>query len=63
MSSLAQLNRQYIGGVWRDGSAQKTLTDRNPFNGSTVARFQLANLADLDEAYRSAASGRRFGRA
>jgi aldehyde dehydrogenase (NAD+) len=60
MSSLAQLNRQYIGGVWRDGSAQKTLTDRNPFNGSTVARFQLANLADLDEAYRSAASAQKI---
>src|SRR6516225_3548509 len=60
MSSLAQLNRQYIRGVWRDGSAQKTLTDRNPFNGSTVARFQLANLADLDEAYRSAASAQKI---
>ena len=54
MSSLAKLNQQYIGGVWRDGSSSKVLADTNPFNGSVVASFKLASLADLDEAYRSA---------
>ena len=54
MSSLAKLNQQYIGGVWRDGSSSKVLADKNPFNGSVVASLKLASLEDLDEAYRSA---------
>ena len=54
MSSLAKLNQQYIGGVWRDGSSSKILADTNPFNGNAVASFKLAGLKDLDEAYRSA---------
>src|SRR5215472_1271067 len=54
MSSLAKLNQQYIGGVWRDGSSSKVLADKNPFNGRVVASFKLASLEDLDEAYRSA---------
>ena len=54
MNPFRALNQQYIGGVWRAGCSQKVLTDRNPFNGETVAEFQMASLADLDEAYRSA---------
>ena len=60
MAFLTQLNRQYIGGVWRDGSSQKVLTDRNPFNGKAITAFKLANLADLDEAYRSAAAAQKI---
>jgi acyl-CoA reductase-like NAD-dependent aldehyde dehydrogenase len=60
MSQFAQLNKQYIGGVWRDGKSQKVLTDQNPYNGKTIAEFRLGNLADLDEAYRSAASAQKI---
>ncbi|HXX14220.1 MAG TPA: aldehyde dehydrogenase family protein [Candidatus Eremiobacteraceae bacterium] len=60
MSALSDLNQQYIGGQWRDGSSAKTLTDSNPFNGRTVASFKLANLKDLDEAYRSAAAAQKI---
>jgi vanillin dehydrogenase len=56
VNQFAKLNQQYIGGQWRDGKSQKVLSDRNPFNEEVIARFQLASLADLDEAYRSAAS-------
>jgi vanillin dehydrogenase len=59
MNRLAELNKQYIGGVWRDGSSQKVLTDRNPYNGKTIADFKLASLSDLDEAYRSAATAQQ----
>jgi aldehyde dehydrogenase (NAD+) len=59
MNSLTKLNKQYIGGVWRDGTSQKTLTDRNPFSGQTIAEIKLATLADLDEAYRSAATAQK----
>lgn len=59
MNQFAKLNKQYIAGTWRDGKSQKTLADRNPFNGNPIAEFKLANLSDLDEAYRSAAAAQR----
>jgi vanillin dehydrogenase len=60
MNQLAALNKQYIGGVWREGSSQKTLTDSNPYNGQKIADFKLASLSDLDEAYRSAAAAQKI---
>src|ERR1700687_2107854 len=60
MNRFAQLNKQYISGVWRDGTSQKVLTDLNPYNGSKIAEFRLGSLADLDEAYRSAASAQKI---
>lgn len=59
MNQFAVLNKQYIGGVWRDGASQKTLTDRNPYNGKTITQFKLASRADLDEAYRAAAAAQK----
>jgi acyl-CoA reductase-like NAD-dependent aldehyde dehydrogenase len=59
MNQFVKLNQQYIGGIWRDGKSQKVLTDRNPYNGKSIAEFKLANLADLDEAYRSAAAAQK----
>ena len=59
MNQFAALNKQYIGGVWRDGASQKTLTDRNPYNGKPIAEFKLASLADLDAAYRAAAAAQK----
>lgn len=60
MNQFAALNKQYIGGVWRDGTSQKSLADYNPYNGKSIAEFKLANLADLDEAYRSAAAAQKI---
>jgi aldehyde dehydrogenase (NAD+) len=60
MNKFAALNKQYIGGVWREGSSQKTLTDSNPYNGQKIADFTLASLSDLDEAYRSAAAAQKI---
>ncbi len=59
MNRFAKLNQQYIAGVWRDGSSRKTLVDKNPYNGETIAEFKLASLADLDQAYRSAAAAQK----
>jgi len=59
MNQFAKLNQQYIGGMWRDGKSQKALTDRNPYDGKTIAEFKLASLADLDEAYRAAAAAQK----
>jgi vanillin dehydrogenase len=59
MNRFAKLNQQYIGGEWRDGKSQKMLADKNPYDGSAIANFKLASLADLDEAYRSAAAAQK----
>ncbi len=59
MNQFVKLNKQYIGGIWRDGKSQKILTDRNPYDGTTIADFRLASISDLDEAYRSAAAAQK----
>jgi vanillin dehydrogenase len=60
MNPFTKLNKQYVGGTWRDGASSKTLTDRNPFNDKPICEFKLANLADLNEAYRSAAAAQKL---
>ena len=59
MNQFRKLNKQYVGGVWRDGRSEKVLSDRNPYDGTTIAEFKLATRADLDEAYRSAAAAQK----
>ena len=59
MNPFAKLNKQYIAGVWRDGTSGKVLSDKNPFSGAPIADFTLATLADLDEAYSSAAAAQK----
>jgi acyl-CoA reductase-like NAD-dependent aldehyde dehydrogenase len=59
VNQFSKLNKQYIGGNWRDGASTKVLTDRNPYNGNAIADFKLATLADLDEAYASAAAAQK----
>lgn len=60
MNQFRKLNKQYIGGVWRDGKSEKVLSDRNPYDATTIAEFKLATRADLDEAYRSAAAAQKI---
>jgi hypothetical protein len=31
------LNKQFVGGTWRDGGGAKQLADTNPYDGSPVA--------------------------
>jgi acyl-CoA reductase-like NAD-dependent aldehyde dehydrogenase len=60
MNPFIKLNKQYISGTWRDGASSKVLTDRNPYNDKPICDFKLASLADLDEAYRSAAAAQKI---
>jgi aldehyde dehydrogenase (NAD+) len=59
LNPLKNLNQQYIGGLWRDGSSKKVLEDVNPYDGTPVAKFKLASAADIDAAYRSAAEAQK----
>ena len=54
MNPFRGLNRQFIGGVWRDGNSKVSVVDRNPFNGAEIGAFKLSNVADINEAYESA---------
>lgn len=56
MNFLKQLDSQYINGVWRDGTGQTKMENRNPYNGELIATYQAANTKDLDEAYEAAAN-------
>ncbi len=60
MNPFMKLNKQYISGIWRDGASSKVLTDRNPYNDKPICEFKLGSLADLDEAYRSAATAQKI---
>lgn len=60
MNPFSKLNKQYIGGSWRDGASGKVLSDRNPYNGDLIAEFKLGTRADLDEAYASASAAQKI---
>lgn len=59
MNPLLKLNQQYIAGNWRDGGSARAFADCNPFSGNAICTFKLANVVDLDEAYRSAQSAQK----
>ncbi|HEX8108119.1 MAG TPA: aldehyde dehydrogenase family protein [Kofleriaceae bacterium] len=46
----------YIAGAWRDGRGTRREQDRDPYTGEVLVELQLAGHADLDEAYRAAAT-------
>ncbi len=52
---VTAVNRQLIDGQWQDGSSTSVLVDRNPYDGSVIAEFPVADVEDIDAAYRAAA--------
>jgi aldehyde dehydrogenase (NAD+) len=46
---------QYINGAWCSGNSGRTLDDTDPYTGQVLAQLTLANRADLDKAFDSAA--------
>jgi vanillin dehydrogenase len=48
------LDKQFIGGEWRDGGGGKRLADVNPYDGSPIADFGIASVGDVDAAYTAA---------
>lgn len=47
-------DKQYMAGQWREGSADRFLTNINPYNGDTLTTIRLANQADVDNCYHNA---------
>lgn len=52
-------NLQYIGGHWREGRSEKTLTVTNPFDDAVLTTIRQASVQDLDEAYRTAETAQK----
>ncbi|MFD1134678.1 aldehyde dehydrogenase family protein [Paenibacillus urinalis] len=52
--NYTELGKQFIGGDWREGSSEKTMSDINPYNDEVITTFQIASVKDIDEAYKSA---------
>lgn len=47
-------DKQFIGGVWKEGSSQKIDTVTSPYNGEVLTKLKLASKKDIDEAYQTA---------
>ncbi|KRE86019.1 aldehyde dehydrogenase [Rhodanobacter sp. Soil772] len=47
---------QSIAGTWRSGRSGSSLEVRNPYTSETIASFAKADLSDVDEAFRGAAT-------
>jgi aldehyde dehydrogenase (NAD+) len=45
-----------IGDRWRPGGSAETLTDTDPWDGSTVAQIRLASVDDVEAAYAAASA-------
>ncbi len=48
------LDKQYVGGIWRDAKESSKLIDTDPYTSETLAEIVQANKDDLDEAYQTA---------
>ena len=48
-----------IGGMWREGRSEKTLTNTNPYDNTVLTTIRQASVQDLDEAYAAAESAQK----
>lgn len=53
MLTIQSLNKQYIGGQWVDGQSDRILKDVNPYSGATLTEFKMANVSEIDLAYKA----------
>lgn len=56
---MKSYSKQFIGGVWKDGSSGNTYPNVNPFNNEVIETFMLASREDVDEAYSAAAKAQK----
>ncbi|MCC8123227.1 MAG: aldehyde dehydrogenase family protein, partial [Oscillospiraceae bacterium] len=55
ISLMKQYTKQYIAGIWREGTSEHTLTNCNPLTGEVLYSYRAASQQDVDEAYAAAA--------
>lgn len=54
MQAYENMHLQYIGGQWRDGQSQATITSTNPYTDDVYTSFQAASMEDVDQAFEAA---------
>lgn len=59
MFQYEELNKQFIGGKWQEGSSPNVLENKNPYTQKTFTTFRKATADDIDEAYRAAALAKK----
>ena len=52
-------DKQFIGGVWREGRGRRVLEDRDPYTGEVLCRYRSAGPEDLDDAYAAARAAQK----
>lgn len=55
---IQQLGKQFIAGEWRDGQSSRTLNNINPYNDEIITTYKIANVDDIDGAYKAAAKAK-----
>jgi len=58
-ASYTNFSGQFIGGKWRPGRSAGSLADRDPYTGKIIADISMADIADVDAAFASAAGAQR----
>src|SRR5207245_2910050 len=51
MNKYTDLNKQYINGIWRDGSTDDTIDNLNPYDNTLINTYKGASKQDVDEAF------------
>ena len=52
-------DKQFIGGLWREGRGSRLLEDRNPYTGELLYTYRSASREDVDDAYAAAKAAQR----
>ncbi|QCR24811.1 aldehyde dehydrogenase [Pontibacter sp. SGAir0037] len=51
VTGYEDLNKQYIGGEWMDGSEDYEIENLNPYDESVLNKFKCASTGDVDRAF------------
>src|SRR4051812_21170717 len=54
MERYTELNKQFIGGEWRDGNSEDSIDNLNPYDDTVLNTYKGASKADVDDAFATA---------
>lgn len=51
---MKHYDKQFIDGIWREGTGDKMMENRNPYTGELIYSYRSASTQDVDDAYAAA---------
>ena len=51
---MKHYDKQYINGVWQEGTGDKMMENYNPYTGKLIYSYRSASIQDVDAAYDAA---------